>query len=63
MCAYNRFEGEPCCGSNRLLTHILREEWGYDGIVVSDCSAISDFHNAKGHKPTPMPLPPLLPPY
>ena len=28
MCAYNRFEGEPCCGSNRLLTHILREEWG-----------------------------------
>ena len=53
MCAYNRFEGEPCCGSNRLLTHILREEWGYDGIVVSDCSAISDFHNAKGHKTHP----------
>ena len=50
MCAYNRFEGEPCCGSNRLLNHILRREWGYDGIVVSDCSAISDFHNDKGHK-------------
>ena len=50
MCAYNRFEGEPCCGSNRLLHHILRQEWGYEGIVVSDCSAISDFHNSKGHK-------------
>ena len=50
MCAYNRFEGEPCCGSNRLLHHILRQEWGYEGIVVSDCSAISDFHNGKGHK-------------
>ena len=50
MCAYNRFEGEPCCGSNRLLNHILRREWGYDGIVVADCSAISDFHNDKGHK-------------
>ena len=36
MCAYNRFEGEPCCGSNRLLTQILRDEWGFDGIVVSD---------------------------
>lgn len=29
MCAYNRFEGEPCCGSNRLLMQILRDEWGY----------------------------------
>lgn len=37
MCAYNRFEGEPCCGSNRLLMQILRDEWGYKGIVVSDC--------------------------
>ena len=34
MCAYNRFEGEPCCGSNRLLMQILRDEWGYKGIVV-----------------------------
>ena len=33
MCAYNRFEGEPCCGSNRLLMQILRDEWGYKGIV------------------------------
>lgn len=43
MCAYQRFEGEPCCGSNRLLQHILRDEWGFTGLVVSDCGAISDF--------------------
>ncbi len=51
MCAYNRFEGEPCCGSNRLLYNILREEWGFDGLVVSDCGAISDFY-LKGHHET-----------
>ena len=50
MCAYNRFEGEPCCGSNQLLMQILREEWGFDGIVVSDCGAIADFYNEKGHQ-------------
>lgn len=49
MCAYNRFEGDPCCGSNRLLTQILRNEWGYQGIVVSDCGAISDFWRKKNH--------------
>ncbi len=43
MCAYNRLEGEPCCGSEHLLTRILREEWGFNGVVVSDCGAISDF--------------------
>lgn len=48
MCAYNRFEGEPCCGSNRLLTQILRQEWGFDGIILSDCGAITDFHREKG---------------
>ncbi len=44
MCAYNRYEGAPCCGNNRLLTWILRDLWGYKGLVVSDCGAISDFH-------------------
>lgn len=53
MCAYNRFEGDPCCGSDRLLMQILRQEWGYDGIVVSDCGAISDFFREKGHKTHP----------
>lgn len=49
MCAYNRLEGDPCCGSNRLLMQILREEWGYDGLVVSDCGAISDFYRKGAH--------------
>ena len=53
MCAYNRFEGEPCCGSNRLLMHILRDEWGYKEIVVSDCWAISDFYNKGAHETDP----------
>ena len=34
MCAYNRFEGDPCCGSNRLLMQILRDEWQYKHLVV-----------------------------
>ncbi len=53
MCAYNRFESDPCCGSNRLLTQILRDEWGFNGIVVSDCGAISDFWGAKKHNTHP----------
>jgi beta-glucosidase len=53
MCAYNRFEGEPCCGSGRLLTQILRNDWGYEGLVVSDCGAISDFYREKGHATHP----------
>jgi beta-glucosidase len=44
MCAYNRYRGEACCGSNRLLTTILRNEWGFDGYVVSDCGAIGDIY-------------------
>lgn len=43
MCAYNRFEGKPCCGSDKLLIDILRNEWGYKGIILSDCGAIDDF--------------------
>lgn len=44
MCAYNRFRGAPCCGSNELLQRILRDEWGFRGYVVSDCWAIMDFY-------------------
>lgn len=51
MGAYNRVNGEPCCGSRKLLKEILREEWGFHGHVVSDCWAIKDFH--EGHKVTP----------
>ncbi len=49
MCAYNRFEGEPCCGSDRLLQQILREEWGFKGLVTSDCGAVDDFWMSHGH--------------
>jgi len=45
MGAYNRVNGEPCCGSKTLLKDILRGEWGFKGHVVSDCGAIADFHN------------------
>jgi beta-glucosidase len=48
MCAYNRYNGETCCGSEMLLNGILRTEWGFDGYVVSDCGAIADIY--KGHK-------------
>ena len=48
MCAYNRFEGEACCGSKRLLIDILRNEWNFKGYVVSDCGAIGDIY--KHHK-------------
>lgn len=44
MGAYNRTLGEPCCGSKTFLQDILRDEWGFEGYVVSDCWAIQDFH-------------------
>jgi len=44
MGAYNRVNGEPCCGSKMLLKETLRQEWGFTGHVVSDCWAIKDFH-------------------
>jgi beta-glucosidase len=50
MGAYNRTNGEPCCGSPTLLQKILREQWGFQGHVVSDCWALKDFH--KGHRVT-----------
>ncbi len=49
MCAYQRIDGDPCCGSNRLLQQILRDEWGFKGLVVSDCGAISDFWELGAH--------------
>ena len=50
MGAYNRVNGEPCCGSKTLLQDILRQKWGFRGHVVSDCGAIMDFHT--NHKVT-----------
>ena len=45
MFAYNSFRGEPCGASKYLLQDILRGEWGYKGIIVSDCGAVQDFYN------------------
>ncbi len=44
MGAYNRTNGEPCCGSRTLIEELLRKEWGFEGHFVSDCWAIRDFH-------------------
>ncbi|MDR1402532.1 MAG: glycoside hydrolase family 3 C-terminal domain-containing protein [Tannerellaceae bacterium] len=43
MCAYNRYDGKPCCNSDKLLIDILRNTWGYEDIILSDCGAIDDF--------------------
>ena len=43
MCAYQRVYGEACCAHTRYEQQILRKEWGFDGLVTSDCGAIRDF--------------------
>jgi beta-glucosidase len=48
MGAYNRVNGEACCASPTLLQNILRDEWGFEGYVVSDCGAIDDIYS--GHR-------------
>lgn len=53
MCAYNRFDGEPCCSNKRLLTDILRNKWGYDKIIVTDCWAVRDFFRPNAHATHP----------
>ena len=54
MCAYQRLDDDPCCGSNRLLQQILRDEWGFQYLVVSDCGAVSDFYTS--HKSSSSPI-------
>ncbi len=51
MCAYQRLDNEPCCGNTRLLQNILRDDWNFKYMVVSDCGAISDFW--QNHKVSP----------
>lgn len=46
MCAYQRLDDEPCCSNTRLLQNILREQWGFKHLVVSDCGAIGDFYTS-----------------
>ena len=54
MGAYNRTNGEPCCGSTFLLRDVLRGRWGFRGHVVSDCWALKDFHTGHGVTKTPV---------
>ena len=54
MCAYQRLDDDPCCGSQRLLQTILRDEWGFQYLVVSDCGAVSDFYES--HKSSSSPV-------
>lgn len=49
MCAYQQIDSEPCCGNSRYLQQILRNEWGFPGLVVSDCGAIGDFWRPNRH--------------
>jgi beta-glucosidase len=48
MCAYNRVNGQPACAQDLLLDEVLRKDWDFKGVVVSDCDAIQDI--ATGHK-------------
>ena len=43
MCAYQRIDGQPCCSQTRYEQQILRDEWGFEGLITSDCGAIRDF--------------------
>ena len=56
MCAYNRYEGVPCCASDRLLVDILRRKWDYEAIVLTDCDAINNFYNRSQHETHKDPL-------
>ena len=49
MCAYNRLDGKPCCGNSQL-SSLLRDDWGFDGYIVSDCWAVRDFYEQNAHE-------------
>ena len=51
MCAYNAYGGQPCCGNDKLMVNILRNQWKFTGYVTSDCGAIDDFYET--HKMFP----------
>lgn len=51
MCAYNAYQGQPCCANDLLMNDILRKKWNFKGYVTSDCWAIDDFF--KNHKTHP----------
>ena len=49
MCAYNSVNGVPACANADLLQRTLKQDWGFDGYIVSDCGAIRDIYNATAH--------------
>ncbi|CAJ1330117.1 unnamed protein product [Effrenium voratum] len=53
MCAYNQVNGVPSCGNKRLLRSLLRDTWGFDGVVVTDCDSVSDMYALQNFKSTP----------
>jgi beta-glucosidase len=53
MCAYNRINGQPACGSELLLKEHLRGAWGFEGYVVSDCDAVTDISERHKYAPDP----------
>jgi len=53
MCAYNAVDGSPACASKMLLEQTLRQAWGFNGYITSDCGAIDDFFSASGHHYSP----------
>ncbi len=52
MCAYNAINGEPACANQYLLQDQLRQKWGFQGYVVSDCGAVRDIFNGHHYRPT-----------
>ncbi len=53
MCAYNALDGQPCCGSDKLMNTILRNDWKFTGYVTSDCGGIGNFHRTHKTHPSP----------
>lgn len=53
MCAYNRVNGQPACGSEFLMKDVLRGAWGFKGYVVSDCDAVTDISEHHKYAPDP----------
>jgi beta-glucosidase len=52
MCAYNSINGQPACANDFLLVDQLRNKWGFNGYVVSDCEAVRNIFNGHHYKPT-----------
>lgn len=55
MCAYNAVDGVPACASEHLMQDILRDQWGFEGFVVSDCEAVYDIYHSGNHGYTETP--------